>query len=390
MPYRPTDVSVEFDELTDLPTMMYFRRYAVNYVHAALSRGGKPFLVYFNIENFRIFNERYGFEEGDKLLCLTAVIIQSAFPGFLLSRFSEDHFLLVCESRHLEREIMDVHAQLHAYGRQANIALKAGIFEIKGEGVEMGVACDCAKVACESIAHRYDRTYRWYDEQLNWNIRRAQYIESHIDRAIENGWIQAYFQPIVRSVTGELCEFEALARWVDPTYGMLSPDTFIGVLERSRLIHKLDQHMIRLVCAQWRSLRASSDWLVPVSVNLSRLDFELCDAFELVDSVAREFDVPRQMLHIEVTESALNDNIQLLTREVERFRSAGYQVWLDDFGSGFSSLNTLKDFVFDVVKIDMAFLREFDTKPQSRTIISAIVNMAKQLGMQTLIEGVET
>ena len=390
MPYRPTDVSVEFDELTDLPTMMYFRRYAVNYVRAAFERGGKPFLVYFNIENFRVFNERYGFEEGDKLLCLTAVAIQSAFPGYLLSRFSEDHFLLVCESQHLEREIMDIHVQLHAYGRHANIALKAGIFELKSEDIEVGVACDCAKIACDSIAHRYDRTYRWYDEQLNWNIRRAQYIESHIDRAIENGWIQAYYQPIVRSVTGELCEFEALARWVDPTYGMLSPETFISVLERARLIHKLDQHMIRQVCAQWRNLRTTSDWIAPVSVNLSRLDFELCDAFELVDSVAREYDVPRQMLHIEVTESALNDNTDLLAREIDRFRDAGYQVWLDDFGSGFSSLNTLKDYVFDVVKIDMAFLREFDTKPQSRTIISSIVNMAKQLGMQTLIEGVET
>lgn len=390
MPYRPTDVSVEFDELTDLPTMMYFRRYAMNYVRAALARGSKPYLVYFNIENFRVFNERYGFEEGDKLLCLTAVAIQSAFPGFLLSRFSDDHFLLVCESQHLEHEIMDVHAQLHAYGRHANIALKAGIFELESESVEMGVACDCAKIACDSIAHRYDVTYRWYDEQLNWSIRRAQYIESHIDRAIENGWIQAYFQPIVRSLTGELCEFEALSRWIDPTYGTLSPDTFIPVLERSRLIHKLDQHMLRLVCAQWRNLRATTDWIAPVSVNLSRLDFELCDAFELVDSVARENDVPRQMLHIEVTESALNDNTQLLAREIERFRAAGYQVWLDDFGSGFSSLNTLKDYVFDVVKIDMAFLREFDTKPQSRTIIASIVNMAKQLGMQTLIEGVET
>lgn len=390
MPYRTTDVAVEFDELTDLPTMMYFRRYAVNYVRAALSRGGRAFLVYFNIENFSIFNERYGFEEGDKLLCLTAVALQAAFPGFLLSRFSADHFLLVCESQHLEREIEDVHTQLHAYGRHANIALKAGIFEMESDGVEMGLACDCAKVACDSIAHRYDRTYRWYDEQLNWSVRRAQYIESHIDRAIENGWIQAYYQPIVRSVTGELCEFEALARWIDPTYGMLSPETFISVLERARLIHKLDQHMLRLVCEQWRNLRANTDWIAPVSVNLSRLDFELCDAFELVDSMAGEYGVPRQMLHIEVTESALNDNTQLLAHEINRFRDAGYQVWLDDFGSGFSSLNTLKDYVFDVVKIDMAFLREFDTKPQSRTIISSIVNMAKQLGMQTLIEGVES
>lgn len=390
MPHRLADISVEFDELTDLPTMVYFRRYEGRYIEAARRDGHDCYLVYFNLENFSAYNERYGFEEGDKLLSLAAVAIQSAFPGFLLSRFSEDHFFLVCQSRHITSSINEVRDQLHMLGKHANVELKAGIYAFGEESVEIGVACDRAKIACESIAHRYDRTYRWYDDALKWRIERGQYIESHIDSAIENGWIKVYFQPIVRSITGEVCEFEALARWDDPRYGMLSPAIFIEVLEEARLIHKLDAHIVRLVCREWTSSEVLGGARIPVSINLSRLDFELCDVFEMVDGAAREYGIPRQMLHVEVTESALNDSTNLLSREIAHFRSVGYQVWLDDFGSGYSSLNTLKDYVFDVVKIDMVFLREFQTKPKSRVIISSIVNMAKQLSMQTLIEGVET
>ena len=388
--HHPSEVTVEFDELTDLPSMMYFRRHAGAYVRRARMRGRMAYLVYFNLENFSVFNERYGFEEGDRLLLLMSVAIQAAFPGYLLSRFSEDHFLLVCESINLEESILDVREQLHAYGRNANVELKAGIFCLEDDKLDIGTACDRAKIACDSIAHRYDRTFRWYDDELDWQVERSQYIESHIDRAVENGWIKVFFQPIVRSITGEVCEFEALARWIDPRYGFLSPAVFVDVLEKAHLIHKLDSCVIDQACSVWKKMSTHESMLVPVSVNLSRLDFELTDAFSMVENTVARYEMPRQMLHVEVTESALNENTEELVHDLERFRRAGYQVWLDDFGSGYSSLNTLKDYVFDVVKIDMAFLREFESKPQSRVIIASVVNMAKQLGMQTLIEGVET
>ena len=370
--------------------MTYFRRYAGSYVMSALARNRTPYIVYFNLENFSAFNERYGFEEGDRLLRLMSVAIQEAFPGYLLSRFASDHFLLVCESISLEASICDVAKQLQVYGRHANIELKAGVYPMEDASLDIALACDRAKLACDSIAHRHDCSMRMFDEALNWRVERSKYIETHIDRAIANEWIEVYFQPIVRTVTGEVCEFEALARWIDPKYGMLSPGVFIEVLEECHLIHKLDAFVIRAACKTWRDTRAASSLYVPFSVNLSRLDFELCDAFAMVEEATREYGVPRQMIHVEITESALNQDVGVLLREIGRFRDAGYQVWLDDFGSGYSSLNTLKDYVFDVVKIDMAFLREFEVRPQSRVIIASIVNMAKQLGMQTLIEGVET
>lgn len=390
MPLLSNDTfQAEFDELTGLPTMMYFRRYAASYVHEAERTGHTAYLVYFNLKNFSSYNERYGFEEGDKLLRLVALSITDEFPGFMLSRFAEDHFFLVCQSNDVETGIMRVRACLHALGHRANVELKAGIYKTSGKTFNVGIACDRAKVACESVAHRFDRTYRWFDDALNWSMERGQYIESHIDRAVREGWIKVYFQPIVRTTTGEVCEFEALARWDDPRYGFLSPQVFVEVLERDHLIYKLDRCVLDIACKTWHKLREQTKEAVPISVNFSRLDFELMNVFEVVEKAVHDYAIPRQMLHIEITESALNENAVQLVREVDRFREAGYQVWLDDFGSGYSSLNTLKDYVFDVVKIDMAFLREFNTKPKSRVIIANIVNMAKQLGMQTLIEGVE-
>ncbi|MBR3326528.1 MAG: EAL domain-containing protein [Atopobiaceae bacterium] len=394
MPDRSLVIQADFDELTNLPNMMYFRQYASAYVRAAQRKGKHAYLVYFNLESFSIFNERYGFEEGDRLLRLMSTSIQEAFPGFLLSRFSEDHFFLVCESLNLVATIEDLHEQIRSFGRNANVELKAGIYEFpsdKDVAVDIGVACDRAKVACESISHQYDRVYRRFDDALRWYMERQHYIESHVTRAVENEWIKVYFQPITRTITGKVCEFEALARWDDPRYGMLSPAIFVDVLEQSHLIHLLDAFVVRKVCQIWREMNDAGhgQMMMPISVNLSRLDFELCDTFEMVDATAREYGVPHQMLHVEITESALNQNADKLMVQITRFRDAGYQVWLDDFGSGWSSLNTLKDYTFDVVKIDMAFLREFNTKPSSRVIISSVVNLAKQLGMQTLIEGVE-
>ncbi len=213
-----------------------------------------------------------------------------------------------------------------------------------------------------------------------------QYILEHFDEALERRYIEAYCQPVIRIASGQICGMEALARWNDPVMGVLTPDKFIGVLERNRRIHELDSYIVRQVCERFPD--AGSEAFVPVSINLSRLDYELCDIFEVVDEAVRANKVLRSQLCIEITESVLNSNDALMRRYIRRFQRAGYQVWMDDFGSGYSSLNVLKDYHFDELKIDMAFLSDFG--PRSKTILASVVNMAKQIGIQTLTEGVET
>ena len=214
------------------------------------------------------------------------------------------------------------------------------------------------------------------------------YILSHLDEAIQKGYIKAYYQPVIRTVSRQLCGLEALARWDDPIWGLLPPDSFISILEKHRKIHHLDSFIIREVCACYRQNVVREGAPLPVSINLSRLDYELCDIFAVVEKAVRENKVPRQSLCIEITESALNEQVELMRYYIERFRNAGYQVWMDDFGSGYSSLNVLKDYQFDELKIDMAFLSDFHSR--SKEILTSIVDMAKAINIQTLVEGVET
>ncbi len=213
-----------------------------------------------------------------------------------------------------------------------------------------------------------------------------QYILEHFDEALEKDYIRVYLQPVLRTLTRQYCGMEALARWEDPELGMLMPGQFIGVLEKHRRIHELDLRVLQKVCENYKTV--SRRISVPVSVNLSRLDYELCDIFSAVEEAVRANKVPRSHLCIEVTESALSSNEEEMRKHIERFRQAGYGVWMDDFGSGYSSLNVLKDYMFDELKIDMRFLS--DNSARARKILASVVNMAKEIGIQTLAEGVET
>lgn len=214
------------------------------------------------------------------------------------------------------------------------------------------------------------------------------YVIRHLDEAIDNHWIQIYYQPVIRTLTGELCGMEALARWVDPHIGFLSPASFIPVLEQVRLIHRLDAYVFEEVCRTQRQRLNHNMAVTPISFNLSRYDFDMLDVFSFVETTRKKYAVPRDFLHVEITESALAQDSSAVHQTLDRLRNEGYEVWLDDFGSGYSSLNILRDYTVDLIKLDMGFLRNFTEK--SRSIISSVISMAKDLGVKTLAEGVET
>ena len=215
-----------------------------------------------------------------------------------------------------------------------------------------------------------------------------EFILQNFDQAIERREIQPFYQPVVRTSSRRLCSFEALARWISPEFGVIYPDEFIPVLEKADLIHQLDCSILRQVCEGIRSSIARGETPIPVSVNLSRLDFVLCDIFTIANDIVTEYQIPHGEIYFEITESVMAEQKELLTGIVNRFRAAGYQIWMDDFGSAYSSLNVLKDFIFDELKIDMSFLRPFTLR--SRRIVTSVVRMAKLIDIHTLCEGVET
>lgn len=214
------------------------------------------------------------------------------------------------------------------------------------------------------------------------------FIRHNYKKAIDYHEIKPFYQPVIRTSSRQLCSFEALARWIDPEIGMIYPDEFIPVLEREGLIHLLDIEILRQVCSRIRSSIANGETPIPVSVNLSRLDFTLCDIFSSVDHIVSEYQIPHDFVYFEITESVMAEHKDLMMGIVDRFRSAGYQVWMDDFGSAYSSLNVLKEFSFDELKLDMSFLRPFNLR--SKRIVTAVVKMAKVIDLHTLAEGVET
>ena len=215
-----------------------------------------------------------------------------------------------------------------------------------------------------------------------------QFILENFDSAMKKGHVRAFYQPVIRTLTEQICSVEALARWQDPKMGLLSPYLFISVLEKYRLIHKLDLSILENICITYNEMREKGLPLHPFSINLSRLDFNEIDMLGAISDTLKKYNVPSKAIHIEITESVMLDNTAYFRRIFDSFHEAGFAIFMDDFGSGYSSLNVLKDYSFDVLKIDMRFLSDIGLR--SKKILSSVINMAKAIGIHTLAEGVET
>lgn len=361
--------------------------------HSQDNDGGYSVIVYLNVMNFKSFNQQYGFVGGNEYLRGIAGEIQSIFSGDEIARTGGDQFIILSKkltADSIPEKLEQVRTAAHKYERALTMHIKAGIYISDGNEPDPVIMIDRAKIACDAIIKVYDKFENFYDDDLKKRNDLRQYVIDNFAKAFEQHYFKVYYQKEVRALTEKVCGYEALARWMDPVYGMISPAIFVGVLEDVHLIHKLDLYMIEQVC---RELRDDIDYgmaVVPISVNLSQLDFELCDIKAEVDRCRAKYDIPPYLLNIEITESAIASGETFLNDQINRFREEGYQVWMDDFGAGYSSLNNLKTYDFDVLKIDMNFLRSFDTNKRSKVILATIINMAKELGMHTLAEGVET
>lgn len=208
-----------------------------------------------------------------------------------------------------------------------------------------------------------------------------------LDEAILHGNIQVYYQPIVRTLTEQVAGVEALVRWMNADGTMISPGRFLPALEQAGKIYELDCAVLDEICRMLHERIKAGRAVVPVSINLSWRDFSRGDALGFFEQTLSEYDIPRKLIRIELGERALVEDADELKVAIENFRAKGYQVWLDDFGSEYSSLHTLKDFDVDVIKLDMRFLSAFTEK--AKRIVTAVVNMAKTLGVRTLAEGAE-
>lgn len=378
------------DEATGIANMVAFRN-QVSEIHSSktedyLSR----IFLYLNIINFSSYNERHGFDEGSRFLGTIAHMIKYTFEGDPVARFSDDHFMVFTHRIDIEEKLSSIRKKIIASDTEVKLGLKVGAYVPDSISCRTNTACDYARYACDSIRKQFDVDYCEYTTSSAEDFARRQYVINNIDKAVAEGYIQVYYQPVVLSKNRELCGFEALARWIDPTYGFMPPYTFIPVLEEYRQIHKLDACILKQVCDDILKAPDRGIPVLPISINFSRLDFELMDIEKLLEEQVERRSINKKSIHIEVTESALSQNDMQLQETLKVLKEKGYSLWLDDFGSGYSGLNILKEYEFDMMKIDMAFLKNFSSTPKSRPILKNIVMLAKDIGMHTLSEGVET
>ncbi len=387
---KALEKSAKEDALTGLFNYNNFTKLARDKVRDVKDGFNENVFLFIDVHNFKAFNDQRGFEEGDKFLTTIAGYLSDIFRDSLCARQADDHFVVFTKANDLQERLSTLNDLVRGYDDEILLGINCGVYRLSGNNEDPRLAIDRARYAAHTIKNRFQTIYIEYDKTMSEAFRKRLYVINNIDNAVNNGWIVPFYQPVVWSDSKKMCGCEALARWKDPVYGQLFPNEFIPVLEEYRLIHKLDKAIFESVCRDLREAMDAGRSVVPISLNFSRLDFELMDAVTELESLVKKYNISRDLIHVEVTESALTDNLSILSDAMDRFKELGYSLWLDDFGSGYSSLNVLKDYHFDVVKIDMRFLSNLESSEKARTLLDCIIKMANRINMLTLTEGVET
>ena len=382
-------VPAQADRLTGLGDVRRFYELASEALRVSNGEDERIVAVAFDLMGMKGFNTRYGRSEGDKALRVFACVLKEVFGSDACCRLSEDCFYAFAPEAGVEDRVRSVFAGYKTKQGETALPVRCGLYACEPDDEAMEVVFDRAKLACDLDRKTWQSHLTWFTNTMRASERLRIHVLATLDQAITEKWIRPYYQAIVRSATGDVCGEEALARWIDPQYGELRPGQFIPVLEEAGLLQRLDMHMVNCALDDMATKQKSGIAIVPVSVNISLRDLAKLDVASEVRDRADAVGVAHDLLRIEFTESAATDDPSYLRDQVEKLHSAGFEVWMDDFGSGYSSLSNLQRFDFDLIKLDMGFLHA-DNFEKSKAILEATVRAAGKLGVGTLAEGVET
>jgi len=378
----------------DILTGIYTREYLYRMIREKLNEPhDQPYLaIYADVKDFKIINDIFGREFGDYALKHIADWIRANVTGHAIyGRLSGDTFgiCLPKDEFHpiqMQQRLSALRISDDKVSHHVQIHL--GVYEISEPELEVSVMFDRAHLALLTIKNEYQRHIAWYDNAMRDRVLWNQHISNQLPDAIKNGEIVPYLQPIVDR-SGIPVGAEVLVRWNHPTDGFLSPASFIPVFEDNGMIALVDRYMWRCACrilAKWK--KTNPDLFL--SVNISPKDFYFMDVAEEIIVLCREFQISPRSLRIEITETVMMSEMTKRMEILRRLRNEGFIVEIDDFGSGYSSLNMLKDMPADVLKIDMFFLSRTRNSEKAELILSNVMHMSKDLGIATLSEGVET
>lgn len=386
----------EKDTLTALPNMRAFLQSAQVLIEEHPEEEYE--IVRMDIERFRIISEMFGIDEGDKLLKFIAVKIQEYLDEedeVAYCRIASDVFAMCIpvHSYSVDTMIQKLQKAVTEYPKNYEVVLSFGRYYVTKEDREQKVPVsnlvDRAAAAQITIKGNYLQHVAVYDESIRKKEADEAMILSEMNHALENGEFQVYLQPKVNMQTGKIIGSEALVRWQHPGKGLISPAAFVPAFEKNGFIIEIDKYMIRNTCAIIRRWIDSGIPVYPVSVNLSRLNLYNKRIIQDIREYVEKYQIPREYISFEITESAFSGDNSYIKILAEKLQKEHFKVLMDDFGSGYSSLNTLKEIPVDVLKIDLKFLPAGENDEKANLIIKHVVEMAVDLDLMIIVEGVE-
>ena len=381
------------DSLTGLYNKNYFAVKAAELLKATPDEDW--LLLSSNIKDFKLINDLFGFKKGNEVLKMEADLLkEQCGEGIVYGRIGGDKFAAcIPKARFKEQDFMNA---IRTMGRAINndlylLHIYVGVYEITDRNEDISVMCDKANLAIKTLNENYDRSIAYYSETLLNDTIEEKQLVGDFDKALAEKQFCMYLQPQLTS-EGKVLGAEALVRWQHPKRGLIFPGEFIEVFEKTGLIYRLDMFVWELAVqklAEWQKDGRSDLY---ISVNISTKDFYYMNVYETITKLVEKYGIIPSTLKLEITETAIMTGTAGELEIIERFRKYGFDVEIDDFGSGYSSLNTLKDMDVDVLKIDMGFLRTTrpDRLERSMSIINTIISLTRTLGLSVVTEGVET
>lgn len=350
-------------------------------------------VIALDIEHFKLFNDTYGVDEGDQLLKFVArrIVDESGKCNGICARVYADQFLIFCERRedYVKKMVDHINSKMEDYPLDMKVHVKLGVYEIHDITISVNSMCDRAFIAVKAAKGRYENDVAYYDDSIREKLLREQQIGDDMVHALREEQFDVYFQPKYDLLTEQMTGAEALVRWHHPIKGFMSPAEFIPIFEKNGFITELDMYVWNKSCeyiAKWRE--KYGEW-VSLSVNVSRKDIYKQNLPEILKDMVKRYGIPPEILHLEITESAYTENPEQLIFIVGQLKKEGFIIEMDDFGSGYSSLNMLAELPIDILKLDMKFLQNKGEQSKNENIMSAIVELAKKINLYVIAEGVE-
>lgn len=386
--YEILQKQVQQDELTGVYNRKAFFEKAEEMV---ANSGQDTYIVMMDINNFKVVNDLYGMESGDRLLCQMAQELQKLGTGreLLVARFSGDHFYM-CMGK---KDFQEIHFPQHFKTFLEDMDIKAayGVFVTEGkERLPVNIMCDRASLALHTKEQRQLDYIFYYSGEERDRILQEQEIENEMEQALKEKQFCIYIQPQYDVFQERIVGGEALVRWVHPQKGLIPPDKFISVFERNGFILQLDYYVWEETCKLLSKLKEDGITGIPISINVSRAHFYGTELKGKLAGLIEKYHLDPGDLELEITETMYAKNPDILYQKIHELREAGFKIAMDDFGSGYSSLNMLKEMPLDILKMDLKFLDGGDDDRKSQYILNALINLAKNLQLTVIVEGVET